>query len=83
MVVGSTIKFAIANASMEPRRHRRGDQATLGTKKGGRPKLQWSHDVTVVEIAVDNLFVQLEVLASMEPRRHRRGDQAARQFIRS
>ena len=58
---------------MEPRRHRRGDSAAH-TFKTTVIVLQWSHDVTVVEIAFDAGGPKKSLTASMEPRRHRRGD---------
>ena len=58
---------------MEPRRHRRGDRIKPCMAPAAI-SLQWSHDVTVVEMRLDILGVRHAALASMEPRRHRRGD---------
>ena len=58
---------------MEPRRHRRGDCAR-GDFGLTMSELQWSHDVTVVEMWKSGRFEIIVVLASMEPRRHRHGD---------
>ena len=58
---------------MEPRRHRRGDEVQVGHSFRAL-QLQWSHDVTVVEIVVSSGRTSSYASASMEPRRHRRGD---------
>ena len=67
-------------ASMEPRRHRRGDKA-LGSRWSSLVALQWSHDVTVVEMLDGYCDMAGNSTASMEPRRHRRGDRVFHGFI--